>query len=259
MHPEWAMYLRVLLTLHISCGVVGFVCAPVALAKAKGGKVHRRFGKIYFWAMAGVAVTALILSVALPVYFLTMVAVFSFYSAFAAVSCSLLEGHVQRCATQGSGLDGCGGNGVVEPAAFPHGFFAAGADARWRGPNSRTHAEHCFHCLRGHRNAHGTGFDPRTHQAIGRKDVLVVWPYARDDRQLHRGDDRFFRGESYALIWPGLVGMAVADDRRRTGDCHLDGVLQEEVFAQAGDRRGVILQTYQSVWPGLPNCASETR
>jgi uncharacterized membrane protein len=78
------MYLRVLLTLHISCGVVGFVCAPVALAKAKGGKVHRRFGKIYFWAMAGVAVTALILSVALPVYFLTMVAVFSFYSAFAA-------------------------------------------------------------------------------------------------------------------------------------------------------------------------------
>jgi hypothetical protein len=25
-----------------------------------------------------------------------------------------------------------------------------------------------------------------------------------------------------------LVGMAVADDRRRTGDCHLDGVLQEK-------------------------------
>jgi len=84
MHPEWATYLRVLLTLHISCGVVGFVCAPVALATAKGAKVHRRFGKIYFWAMAGVAVTALILSFALPVYFLAMVAVFSFYSAFAA-------------------------------------------------------------------------------------------------------------------------------------------------------------------------------
>ena len=84
MHPEWAMYLRVLLTLHISCGFVAFVCAPVALATAKGGKVHRRFGKIYFWAMAGVAVTALILSFALPVYFLAMVAVFSFYSAFAA-------------------------------------------------------------------------------------------------------------------------------------------------------------------------------
>src|SRR3984957_6949312 len=84
MHPEWATSLRVLLTLHISCGVVGFVSAPVALATVKGGKVHRQFGKIYFWAMAGVAVTALILSFALPVYFLAMVAVFSFYAAFAA-------------------------------------------------------------------------------------------------------------------------------------------------------------------------------
>jgi hypothetical protein len=54
--------------------------------------VHRRFGKIYFWAMAGVAVTALILSVALPVYFLTMVAVFSFYSAFAAYRVLYLKG-----------------------------------------------------------------------------------------------------------------------------------------------------------------------
>jgi hypothetical protein len=39
--------------------------------------------------------------------------------------------------------------------------------------------------------------------------------------------------------------MAVADDRRRTGDCRLDGVLQEEVFAQAEHRRDVILQTVQ--------------
>src|ERR1700691_3057497 len=84
MHPEWATYLRVLLGLHILCGVVAFVCAPVALTTAKGGKVHRRWGKIYFWAMSGVAVTALILSFALPVFFLAMVAVFSFYSAFAA-------------------------------------------------------------------------------------------------------------------------------------------------------------------------------
>src|ERR1700677_408809 len=40
---------------------------------------------------------------------------------FRGVPCSLLEGHVQRCATQGSGLAGGGGNGVVEPAAVPHG------------------------------------------------------------------------------------------------------------------------------------------
>jgi uncharacterized membrane protein len=84
MHPDWAPYLRVLLALHIACGVVAFVCAPAALSTAKGGKTHRRWGKIYFWAMAGVAVTALILAFALPVFFLAMVAVFSFYSAFAA-------------------------------------------------------------------------------------------------------------------------------------------------------------------------------
>src|SRR5208282_4155243 len=84
MHSDWATYLRVLLALHIGCGAVAFVCAPVALLTAKGGKTHRRWGKVYFWAMAGVAVTALILSLALPIFFLAMVAVFSFYSAFAA-------------------------------------------------------------------------------------------------------------------------------------------------------------------------------
>ena len=83
MHPNWAMPLRVLLALHIACGTVGFVCAPVALLTAKGGKTHRRWGRIYFWAMAGVGVTALIMSLALPIYFLAMVSVFSFYAAFA--------------------------------------------------------------------------------------------------------------------------------------------------------------------------------
>jgi uncharacterized membrane protein len=83
-HPEWATYLRVLLALHIACGVTAFVCAPVALATAKGGKTHRRWGKIYFWAMAGVAATALILSFALPIFFLAMVSVFSFYASFSA-------------------------------------------------------------------------------------------------------------------------------------------------------------------------------
>lgn len=84
MHPHWATWLRTLLYIHIACGVIGFVCAPVALIAAKGGRTHRLWGKIYFWAMAGVAVTALTLSFALPVYFLAMVSIFSFYAAFAA-------------------------------------------------------------------------------------------------------------------------------------------------------------------------------
>jgi uncharacterized membrane protein len=84
MHANWPIYLRILLGLHIACGFTAFVCAPVALLTAKGGKTHRAWGKVYFWAMAGVAVTALILSFALPILFLAMVAVFSFYACFAA-------------------------------------------------------------------------------------------------------------------------------------------------------------------------------
>jgi hypothetical protein len=81
-HPGWPTFLRILLALHIAGGAIAFVCAPVALISAKGDKTHRRWGKIYFWAMAGVAVTAVTLSLLLPIFFLAMVAVFSFYAAF---------------------------------------------------------------------------------------------------------------------------------------------------------------------------------
>ena len=84
MHSQWSLYLQILLYLHIACGVTAFLCAPVALLTVKGGRKHRQWGKIYFWSMAGVAVTALTLSLALPIFFLAMVAVFSFYASFAA-------------------------------------------------------------------------------------------------------------------------------------------------------------------------------
>ncbi|HEY9126841.1 MAG TPA: hypothetical protein VIM62_06925 [Acidobacteriaceae bacterium] len=84
LHPHWPIWLRLLLYAHIASGIVGFLCAPIALVTKKGGSNHRYWGKIYFWAMTGVAVTALILSFALPIWFLAMVSVFSFYAAFAA-------------------------------------------------------------------------------------------------------------------------------------------------------------------------------
>src|SRR3989442_8751416 len=49
---------------------------------AKGGRTHRRWGKVYFWAMAAVALTAVVLAVWRPVVFLALLAVFTFYSAF---------------------------------------------------------------------------------------------------------------------------------------------------------------------------------
>ena len=79
--PVW---IRSLLGVHIAAGSTAFVMAPLALIAAKGGKAHRRWGKIYFWAMAVVASTALVLALYRPILFLALVAVFSFYAAFSA-------------------------------------------------------------------------------------------------------------------------------------------------------------------------------
>jgi uncharacterized membrane protein len=77
--PVW---MKSLLVVHIACGFGSFLLAPVALATAKGGKQHKRWGMVYLWAMGGVAATALPMAFYRPVLFLAMVAVFSFYAAF---------------------------------------------------------------------------------------------------------------------------------------------------------------------------------
>jgi uncharacterized membrane protein len=72
----------VVLGLHIVTGYIALVVAPGAMLTQKGGLWHRRWGKIYFWAMAGVALTAVLLSLYRPNLFLLLLAVFSFYQAF---------------------------------------------------------------------------------------------------------------------------------------------------------------------------------
>jgi uncharacterized membrane protein len=67
---------------HILAGFTAFFIAPVPLLTTKGGKTHRCWGKIYFWAMAVVAATAMVLALWRPILFLAFVAVFSFYFAF---------------------------------------------------------------------------------------------------------------------------------------------------------------------------------
>jgi uncharacterized membrane protein len=75
---------RVLLGIHIAAGFIAFFLAPGALATVKGGRAHRLFGKIYFWMMAVVALTAMLMATSQhrPNPFLALVAVFSFYAAF---------------------------------------------------------------------------------------------------------------------------------------------------------------------------------
>ena len=77
------LWFRVLLTIHIAAGFGSFLIAPVALITAKGGRQHKRWGMVYLWCMGVVAATALPMAIFYPVMFLALVAVFSFYSAFA--------------------------------------------------------------------------------------------------------------------------------------------------------------------------------
>ena len=78
-----ALWFKIFLGIHIAAGAGAFLLAPVALATAKGGKQHKRWGMVYLWCMGIVAATALPLAIFAPVLFLALVAVFSFYAAFA--------------------------------------------------------------------------------------------------------------------------------------------------------------------------------
>ena len=75
----WFPYVRVL---HIVCGMIALFVAPAAMLTVKGGLAHRRWGKIYFWMMAAVAITAMVMAIYRPIIFLALVAIFSFYFAF---------------------------------------------------------------------------------------------------------------------------------------------------------------------------------
>ena len=72
----------ILRIIHIASGITGFVVAPIALISKKGGRVHRKWGKVFFWSMTVVALTAVIMAPMHGNIFLTLVAVFSFYLAF---------------------------------------------------------------------------------------------------------------------------------------------------------------------------------
>jgi hypothetical protein len=60
---------------------VALIIAPLAMMTVKGGLWHRRWGKIYFRAMAGVALTAAFMCWLRSGLFLFLIAIFSFYLA----------------------------------------------------------------------------------------------------------------------------------------------------------------------------------
>lgn len=70
------------LYLHIAAGFIALMTGAITLSTAKGGKIHRKAGTVFFYAMMAITATAIVLSLIKNIPFLLMVALFSGYMAF---------------------------------------------------------------------------------------------------------------------------------------------------------------------------------
>ena len=73
---------KLLLALHVAAGSVALLAAFAAISLKKGSPKHNLVGRIYFWAMMAVALTAIPVSIARPNLMLFFVALFSSYMAY---------------------------------------------------------------------------------------------------------------------------------------------------------------------------------
>jgi hypothetical protein len=81
----WAEIRMILVVTHVTAGLAGLVVAPAVMAMHKGGRNHRRWGFVYFWAMMALCASALALMAYRPNPFLFGVTILSGYSALAGV------------------------------------------------------------------------------------------------------------------------------------------------------------------------------
>lgn len=65
--------------LHIVAGFTALAVAPIAMIVRKGGDAHRLWGRVFFYAMSLVAITAIVIGVWKDNMFLAMLAVLSFH------------------------------------------------------------------------------------------------------------------------------------------------------------------------------------
>ena len=73
----------ILLSIHILAGTIALLCAALAVSSEKGKKFHVLSGRTYFWCMAVIFLTAIPMSIINSNTFLFLIAIFSFYLAFA--------------------------------------------------------------------------------------------------------------------------------------------------------------------------------
>ena len=75
--------MTILLPIHILAGTIALLCAALAVSSEKGKRLHVLSGRTYFWSMATIFLTAIPMSIISNNIFLFLIAIFSFYLAFA--------------------------------------------------------------------------------------------------------------------------------------------------------------------------------
>ena len=77
--------MQILLPIHILAGIIALLCAALAVTSKKGNELHVLSGRSYFWAMMAIFLTAIPMSIISSNTFLFLIAIFSFYLAFAGI------------------------------------------------------------------------------------------------------------------------------------------------------------------------------
>ena len=75
--------MQTFLIIHILAGTIALLCAALAVSSEKGKKLHVLSGRTYFWCMVAIFLTAIPMSIITSNIFLFLIAIFSFYLAFA--------------------------------------------------------------------------------------------------------------------------------------------------------------------------------
>ena len=75
--------MKIIITIHILAGTIALLCAALAVSSKKGKRLHVLSGRAYFWGMATIFLTAIPMSIISRNIFLFLIAIFSFYLAFA--------------------------------------------------------------------------------------------------------------------------------------------------------------------------------
>ena len=144
MHDPW--WTHAFLAVHIATGGGAFVLAPLALIRAKGGKAHRMWGRIYFWCMAIVAFTALVMATYRPVVFLALMAIFQLLCVLLGLPRARSEGRLEgRSRRPWTGL----GRRRLLLRSQPNACCAGSSPAR-----ARAEPAHPSDCLRSCWDAH---------------------------------------------------------------------------------------------------------